>query len=200
MELLTQWLDPKLLLEQFGYIGLFAIVFAESGLFFGFFLPGDSLLLIAGILAATGYLKIGILLPLIFVAAFLGDQVGYFTGKQFGRRFFARDSGWLFHKDRITDAEAFFDKHGKKTIVLARFVPIVRTFAPIVAGIANMPYGTFVGYNFVGALVWGIGITMAGYLLGGIPGIDKYLHYLIGAIIVGSVVPVIGHALNRSKK
>lgn len=197
MESFTHWLDPKVLLQQFGYVGLFIIVFAESGLFFGFFLPGDSLLLIAGVLAATGYLKIEILLPLIFAAAFLGDQVGYFSGKMFGRRFFARDSGWLFHKDRITDAEMFFDKHGKKAVVIARFVPIVRTFIPIVAGIARMPYGVFVVFNFIGALVWGIGITLAGYFLGGIPGIDRYLHYVIGAIIVVSVVPVFVHAFRR---
>lgn len=193
-------IDPKVLLEQFGYWGLFLIVFAESGLFFGFFLPGDSLLLIAGVLAATGLLNIWILIPLIFIAAILGDQVGYWTGHKFGRRLFNREDSWLFHKDHVKKSEAFFAQHGNKTIILARFVPIVRTFAPIVAGIANMHYSTFLTYNIIGAVIWGIGITVAGYLLGNIPNIDKYLHIVIGVIILASLIPVISHIRPKKHK
>lgn len=195
---LKDWLDPKMLIEQFGYIGLFSIVFAESGLFFGFFLPGDSLLIIAGVLAATGLLKIGYLLPLVFIAAILGDQVGYFTGHKLGRRFFNRDKGWLFHKSRISEAEAFFKKHGNKTIVLARFVPIVRTFAPIVAGIGSMPYPVFLAYNLLGGALWGVGLLLVGYFLGtSIPDIDKYIHYILGGIVIVSLVPVAIHILPK---
>lgn len=203
MELLTSLknvIDPKQLIENFGYIGIFLIVFAESGLFFGFFFPGDSLLLVAGVLAAAGLLNIWILIPLIFLAAILGDQVGYWTGHTFGRRLFKRDDSWLFHKDHVTRSEEFFDRHGNKTILLARFVPIVRTFAPIIAGIGSMRYSTFLTYNLLGGVLWGIGVTLVGYLLGNsVPNIDKYIHYIVIVIILVSFIPVVNH-LRASKK
>ncbi len=201
MQFLTQikdFIDPKLLIEQFGYLGIFLIVFAESGLFFGFFLPGDSLLLIAGVLAAGGLLSVWVLIPLVFIAAILGDQIGYWTGSSLGRRLFKRTDSFLFKKEYVERSEQFFAKHGHKTIVLARFVPIVRTFTPILAGVSRMKYTTFVSYNIVGAVLWGIGITLAGYALGNVPGVDKYLHIIIGVIIVISLVPVLGHL--RGKK
>lgn len=203
---LMEWLyqikeaiDPRFLIEQFSYLGIFCIVFAESGLFFGFFLPGDSLLLVAGLFAATGDLNIAILLPLIFVAALLGDQVGYWTGNRFGRKLFNRDDSLFFRKEHVKRSEAFFAEHGNKTIIIARFIPIVRTFAPILAGIGNMPYRTFLLYNFLGALIWGVGVTLLGYLLlGSIPNVEKYLHYIVIAVILVSFIPVIHHL--RSKK
>lgn len=186
-------IDPKLLIEQFGYIGLFCAVFAESGLMVGFFLPGDSLLLIAGVLASQGVLHIGFLIPLIFVAAFAGDQVGYWTGNKYGRKLFKREDSRFFRKQHLKDSEQFFARFGTKTVILARFVPIVRTFTPILAGVANMPYKTFMVYNLIGALLWGIGITLAGYLLGNIPFIDKYIHYVVGVVIILSLIPVFFH-------
>ncbi len=186
-------IDPLVLIEQFGYIGLFLIVFAESGLFFGFFLPGDSLLLIAGTLAATGILNLWILIPIIFIAAFLGDQVGYWTGHKVGRRLFKRQDSWLFKKEYVERSEEFFAKHGHKTIIIGRFVPIVRTFTPILAGIGNMPYPTFFTYNLVGAVLWGIGITLIGYGLGNIPGVDRYINIIVLVVIVASIVPALIH-------
>ena len=188
-------IDPKLLLEQFGYIGLFLVVFAESGLLIGFFLPGDSLLIIAGVLAAAGALKISILIPLIFIAAVAGDQIGYFLGNKFGRKLFKR-----FKKEHIEKSEEFFAQHGKRTIILARFVPVVRAFVPVIAGISNMPYRTYLTYDLIGGVVWGIGITLVGYGLGNIPNVDKYLHLVIGVIILGSLIPVLNHLRPKKTK
>ncbi len=200
MDVLKQVLDPRLLLEQFGYLGLFLIVFAESGLFFGFFFPGDSLLLIAGVLAATGYLDIRWLIPLVFIAAFLGDQVGYWSGSRFGRKLFDRTDSWLFKREYVQRSEEFFAQHGPQTVILGRFIPIVRTFTPILAGIGKMPYRAFVGYNLLGAVLWGIGIMLAGYGLGNVPHIDRYLHLIIGVIIVLSILPAISHIRGSSQK
>lgn len=197
---LKDFIDPKFLIEQFSYWGIFLIVFAESGILIGAVFPGDSLLLIAGVAAAAGTLNINLLIPLIFIAAILGDQVGYFTGHKFGRRLFNREDSWLFHKDHVARSEEFFKKHGSKAIILARFVPLVRTFTPILAGIGNMPYKTFVLYNILGGIFWGIGVTLVGYWLGNsIPNIDKYLHYVVIVVIVLSVIPVALH-LRGGKK
>ncbi len=192
-------IDPHTLVQT-GYIGLSLIIFAESGLFFGFFLPGDSLLLVAGILASSGSFNLFTLCLLMFVAAFLGDQVGYWTGNKFGRQFFHRENNRFFKKKYVLDAEEFFEKHGNKTIVLARFIPIVRTFTPIVAGIANMPYKIFVTYNALGAFLWAVGLTIIGYLLGNIPNIDKYLHILIAAVIIVSFIPPLLHIFGPDQK
>ncbi|TAK27054.1 MAG: DedA family protein [Chloroflexota bacterium] len=178
------------LIRAVGYLGLFAIVFAESGLFFGFFLPGDSLLFTAGFLASQGMLNLGLLIALFVVAAITGDAVGYTFGRRVGRRFFERkDSRW-FKDKHLQAAEAFYEKHGGKTVVIARFIPVVRTFAPIVAGMANMRYRRFAVYNIAGGALWGGGVTLAGYLLGSVvPDVDRYLLPIILAIIVISALP-----------
>jgi membrane-associated protein len=193
-------INPEALV-QLGYLAIFLIIFAESGLFFGFFLPGDSLLILAGVAAAAGNFNIFNLIILVFIAAFLGDQVGYWMGNRFGRRLFAREDSKIFKKHYVEESEAFFAKHGHKAIVLARFVPIVRTFTPVLAGIGSMPYSVFFAYNLVGALLWGMGITLAGYFLANsIPDLEHYLNYIIGAIILISILPVVKHVLSARKK
>jgi membrane-associated protein len=172
------------------------IVFAESGLFFGFFLPGDSLLFSAGFLASQGFMNIWVLCIGCFIAAVLGDSVGYWFGDKYGKRMFTSDKSWLFNKAHITNAEEFYKKHGKKTIILARFVPAVRTFAPIVAGIGSMEYKTFLSYNLVGGFLWAVGMTLGGYFLGSLmpaDKVEKYLLLIIGVIVFISIVPVIVH-------
>jgi membrane-associated protein len=182
--------DLAQIIQTVGYIGLFAIVFAESGLFFGFFLPGDSLLLTAGLLASQGKLDIGILLVILSVAAILGDNVGYWFGKKTGSRIFSRDESLLFRRRNLLAAQAFYERHGGKTIVLARFMPFIRTFAPIVAGAVEMPFRRFFTFNLVGALLWAVGVTLAGYYLGQtIPGIDRYFLVVVGAVILISALP-----------
>ena len=195
-------MDLTHLLVTGGYVGLFAIIFAESGLFFGFFLPGDSLLFTAGFLASrpnTGF-SLPILLVGCFIAAVLGDNVGYAFGRRVGHRFFQRDDGTIFRKKYVLQAQAFYEKHGSKTIVLARFVPIVRTFAPIVAGIGEMHYRTFLTYNLVGGLLWAVGLNLAGYFLGNIiPDVDKYLLPIIVLIVFVSVLPGVFHVLRDAE-
>ena len=179
------------LIETVGTIGLFAIVFAESGLLIGFFLPGDSLLFTAGLLASQGKLNFPLILVGCFVAAVAGDQVGYAFGNRVGPALFRRPESRLFKHENLDRAQAYFDKYGAKTIVLARFVPIVRTFAPILAGVGTMEYRTFVRFNVLGGFIWAVGVTSIGYVLGDtIPDIDKYLLPVIGVIILLSLVPV----------
>jgi membrane-associated protein len=187
-------LHPDELIEAFGTIGLFLIVFAESGLFFGFFLPGDSLLFTAGVLCAKAdspLWPLPIVLVGVAAAAILGDQVGYLFGRRVGPAIFRRPDSRLFRQAHVEKAQHYFEEHGPKTILLARFVPIVRTFAPIVAGVGRMEYRVFVTYNVAGGLLWGVGITTLGYLLGEAVDIDKYLLPVVGIIIVISVVPVL---------
>jgi membrane-associated protein len=185
--------DLESTLQTIGLIGLFAIVFAESGLFFGFFLPGDSLLFTAGLLSSQGHLAP---LPVILVGCFLsavaGDQVGYLFGARVGPSLFRRPDSRIFKQEYVDKARAYFDKHGSKTIVLARFVPIVRTFAPILAGVGAMQYRTFVTFNVLGGLLWAVGVTSLGYILGeSIPEIDKYLLPVIALIVCLSLLPVL---------
>ncbi|MEX0699779.1 MAG: DedA family protein [Acidimicrobiia bacterium] len=185
------FLDPRDLIVTFGTIGLFAIVFAESGLFFGFFLPGDSLLFTAGLFASQGTLSLPVILVGCFVAAVAGDQVGYLFGKRVGPALFRRPDSRFFRQEYVERAQRFFEKYGAKTIVLARFVPIVRTFAPILAGVGKMPYRTFVSFNVVGGLLWAVGVTLLGYALGEmIPDIDRYLLPIIALIILISFIPI----------
>lgn len=197
--------DLPHLIRSVGYFGVWAIVFAESGLLVGFFLPGDSLLFTAGFLASqpvTG-LNIWVLIFGSFVCAVLGDNVGYHTGHKFGRRLFQKEDSWLFHKKHLVTAQNFYQKQGKKAIVLARFMPIVRTFAPIVAGIGSMHYRTFMSYNLIGGFLWTFGITLLGYYLGRvIPDVDKYLLPIVLLIIVISIAPSIIHLIqeNRASK
>jgi len=188
------------IIETVGYIGVFAIVFAESGLLIGFFLPGDSLLFTAGFLASQGIFNIWFLSIGCFLAAVIGDSVGYFFGHKVGRRLFHKKESFFFHKENLKKAELFYEKHGGKTIILARFLPIIRTFAPIVAGIGSMRYLTFLFYNVVGGLIWGIGLTMAGYFLGRlIPDVDKYLIPIVLLIILMSLLPTLIHAVKDKK-
>lgn len=185
-------LDPILIIKTVGIIGIIFIIFAETGLFFGFFLPGDSLLFTAGIFASQGYLSIEVLLIGCLLAAILGDSVGYWSGKKYGRKLFERDSGFFFKKKRLYDAERFYEKHGKYTIIIARFVPIIRTFAPIVAGIGSMNYKTFISYNIFGGIFWVTGMLILGYFLGGlIPNPDTYIIPIAIIIIFLSFLPII---------
>jgi membrane-associated protein len=182
---------------------LFSIVFAESGLFFGFFLPGDSLLFSAGLLVAQDRLAIGLaeLLVLLFLAAVAGDSVGYLFGQTFGRQFFSKPGSLLRDPHHLQKAEAFYAKHGRKTIILARFVPVVRTFAPVAAGISSMNYRTFVLFNVIGAFIWSFGVTLAGFWLGQIiPNVDQYLLPIIGLIIVVSVIQPAWHLWQDKKQ
>jgi membrane-associated protein len=188
-------LDPEYLVGL-GYVVLFAIVFAESGLFFGFFLPGDSLLLTAGLFAYKGHLDLQILLPTLFVAAVLGDNVGYWFGRKVGPPLFKREESLFFRPRNLLAARAFYEKHGGKTIILARFMPFIRTFAPIVAGAVHMEWRRFMVFNLVGAVVWAIGLTLAGWSLGRLfpPDVlDKYFTLIILAVIVVSVLPTALH-------
>lgn len=194
--------DLPHLIQSLGYFGVWAIVFAESGLLVGFFLPGDSLLFTAGFLASQAVTGIDIRVPIFgcFVCALLGDNVGYATGHRFGRRLFQKEDSWLFHKKHLVTAQKFYEKHGKKAIVLARFMPIVRTFAPIVAGIGSMHYRTFMSYNLIGGLIWTVGITLLGYYLGQvIPDVDKYLLPIVLLIIVISIAPSIIHLIQENR-
>ena len=182
--------DLIALIKTAGYLGLFGIIFAESGLFVGFFLPGDSLLFTAGLLASSNFLNIYWLIGLTFIAAILGDNTGYWFGKKTGPKIFTKEDSLFFHKDHVTRAENFFKKHGPKTIILARFVPFVRTFAPILAGVGKMEYKTFFTYNLVGGFLWTAGVSILGYWLGKIiPNIDHYLLPIIFLIIIISVLP-----------
>jgi membrane-associated protein len=190
------FLDPRELITSFGYLGLFLIVFAESGLFFGFFLPGDSLLLTAGLFAAKGDLNLWVLLPLVFVGAVLGDNVGYWFGRKTGPPLFSRPASLLFKPKNLLAAKAFYDRHGGKTLVLARFMPFIRTFAPIVAGAVQMDYSRFFFYNVLGGLLWGVGVTLAGYMLGQIfppEVLDRYFLIIVIIVIVLSVLPTALH-------
>ena len=186
------------LIKAAGYFGLFAIIFAESGLFVGFFLPGDSLLFTAGFLASQGFLNIWALAPLMFLAAILGDNFGYAFGKKAGPAIFNREDSLIFHKDHMERARVFYEKHGAKTLVLARFLPVIRTFAPILAGVGKMHYPTFFFYNILGGFLWAVGMAGLGYFLGAtIPGVDKYLIPIILAIIVLSAMPTLVHIIKN---
>jgi membrane-associated protein len=184
-------LSPRDLIETFGTIGILAIVFAETGLLIGFFLPGDSLLFTAGLLASQGKLNFAVIVVGCFVAAVAGAQTGYYIGRRVGPTLFRRPDSRLFKKEYVDRAEAYFAEHGTKTIVLARFVPIVRTFSTVVAGVSRMEARTFLAYNLVGGLLWTAGVTTAGYFLGKtVPDIDKYLLPIIAVIVILSVIPV----------
>ena len=184
--------NPESLIETFGTLGIFAIVFAESGLLIGFFLPGDSLLFTAGLLASRGFSNILLLVAGCAAAAIAGDQVGYLIGRRAGPALFRRPDSRFFHQKNVQRARTYFEEHGSKTIILARFVPVVRTFAPIVAGVAEMEYRRFVTFNVIGGLAWGAGVTLAGYVLGNsIHDIDRWLLPIIVVIAAVSFVPVL---------
>ena len=178
-------------LSPYGEIVLWFIIFAETGLLIGFFLPGDSLLFTAGILAGQGKLDIAMVVIGCFIAAVIGDQVGFTIGQRLGPRLFRKPDSKLFQQEYVERTKQFFEKHGPKTIILARFVPIVRTFAPTLAGVGEMPRRTFLRYNVIGAFLWAVGLTMLGYALGDVIGkdIDTYLLPIIAVIILISLIP-----------
>jgi len=193
--------DLDSLLRTVGYAGVFTIVFVESGLLVGFFLPGDSLLFAAGFLASQGFFNVTILCILTFVAAVLGDNVGYQFGKKAGPRVFKKEDSLIFSKKNIQRSQEFYEKHGGKTIILARFIPVVRTFAPVIAGVGKMKYRSFLIYNLLGAFLWAVGVTLLGYFLGSaVPNIDKYLLPIAAFIIVISIAPAVWHLLKDQQQ
>ena len=184
-----------------GYVVLVAIVFTETGLLIGFFLPGDSLLITAGLVAATGHLNIWWLNGLLIVAAVVGDSVGYAIGWRAGPRLFTRPKSRLFNPKHIERTRAFYVRHGAKTIVIARFVPIIRTFAPVVAGVGQMEYRRFLAYNVVGGVAWVTSMTWAGYALGqAVPNISDHIHVVVGIVIVLSLIPIVIEVVKERRR
>lgn len=187
-------------LQSIGLAGIWAIIFAESGILAGFFLPGDSLLFTAGILAYAGHLNIYYLVIGGIIAAIAGDSFGYYLGKKFGPKIFTKDDSRFFKRDHITKANEYFTKYGPITIFLARFMPFIRTFAPVMAGVGKMNYATFLSYNIFGGIFWVSSMSLLGYYLGSvIPDIDTYILPIVGVIIIISLVPA-AIAYLKSKK
>jgi len=188
--------DLVSLIKGAGYFGIAAIVFTESGLLVGLFLPGDSMLFTAGFLASQGHLSIIPLVLVAFAAAVLGDNTGYWLGKRFGPSVFQKQDSLLLDPKHILRAETFFLKYGAKTIILARFIPVVRSIAPVLAGVGSMRWRTFLFFNVIGGLIWGVGVTLAGYFIGNvIPGVDAYIIPIVLFIIFVSAVPGLWHLL-----
>lgn len=183
------------LVKLAGYPGLFAVVFAETGIFFMFFLPGTSMLFTAGLLASQGMFNVWILIPLITLAAILGDSTGYWFGTRVGPALFSREDSRFFKKEYLERTREFYEKHGVMALVLARFVPVIRTFAPILAGIANLKYSTFLTYNITGGILWGSGVTFAGYYLAErIPILETYITPIVILIVIITTLPLLREA------
>jgi membrane-associated protein len=190
--ILHQLQDVEGIIRWGGMLMLIVIIFAETGLLIGFFLPGDSLLVTAGVFAAAGHLSLAMLLTVVTAAAIIGDQVGYYIGFRTGPRIFRREDSLLFKKAHLIRARDFYEKHGGKTIIIARFVPIIRTFAPVIAGVGAMEYRRFVTYNVVGGLLWVWGMSLLGYSLGrAVPDIDRHIHVVIAVVVFLSLLPPI---------
>ena len=184
-------ITPIEIIRATGMFGIFAIVFAESGLFFGFFFPGDSLLFTAGLFAKIGLFPFIPLLIGCIVAAILGDTVGYFTGVKIGPRLFTKENSLLFNKKYITDAQSFYAKYGDKTIIISRFIPIIRTFAPVLAGVGKMRYRTFLLFNVIGGTLWAFIVLFLGYWVGGrIPNAEHYILPITLGISFISLLPI----------
>src|SRR3984957_8697516 len=183
-------IDVKGLIEWGGSLLVCIIVFIETGFFVGFFLPGDSLLVTAGVFAASGQLHLSELLLLVPLCAIVGDQIGYWIGRKAGQKLYRREDSFVFRKRHLQRAHEFYEKYGGKTVILARFIPIVRTFCPPVAGVAEMAYGRYVAYDVAGGLLWGGGMILGGYFLGRqIPNISENIHYVIAVVILLSLLP-----------
>jgi membrane-associated protein len=211
---LKDLLDPKIIIETllakgglFVYGGLIFIVFAETGLAAGFFLPGDSLLVVAGLFAATGKLSLAILLSTLFLAAVIGDAVGFYTGAKIGPRIFSRKESLFFKPSHLQKAHSFYEKYGGKTIVIARFVPFVRTFAPIVAGAAQMRYRDFIFFNIAGGFLWVFSMVLSGYFLGNLLksrfgiNLDEHIEWVVIIVVALSLMPpVIEYLKSRREK
>jgi membrane-associated protein len=208
LDLIRTLTDPPRLIQLLstvmtgwlGYALLFGIVFAETGLLIGFFLPGDSLLFTVGVVAGAGQLDMFAINALLIIAAIVGDGVGYMLGKQAGPHVFNRPDSRFFKREYLTRTQEFYDKHGGKTIIYARFVPIVRTFAPFVAGVAQMPYHRFLAFNVFGGIGWVVLMTTAGYFLGGIPLIQRHFEKVVILIVLVSVLPVVYEVLKGRRE
>ncbi|MGS2588707.1 DedA family protein [Streptomyces hebeiensis] len=199
------WLDPDYLIQTFGLIGVLVIVFAESGLLIGFFLPGDSLLFTTGLLVTTGLIDhpLWLVCTLVVAAAIIGDQVGYLFGRKVGPALFRRPDSKLFKQENVEKAHEFFEKHGPKSLVLARFVPIIRTFTPIIAGVSRMNYRSFIIFNVLGGVLWGAGVTLLGASLGKIAFVREHIDLILVGIVLLSVLPIVIEFLrarSQSKK
>jgi membrane-associated protein len=193
--------DLQNLIIAFGYLGIFTAIFAESGFLLGFFLPGDSLLFTIGLFAGQGHFNIFILMVLCLAGAILGDSFGYYVGKKVGPKIFTKEESFFFRKKNIKKTEEFFGKYGKKTIILARFVPIIRTFAPIMAGVGSMEYKTFLSYNIIGGFAWSISFLTVAYFFGKtFPGSEQYLSLIVLLIIFASILPIIINIVKARKK
>ncbi len=195
--------DVKGLVQWGGYVGLTAIIFVETGLLLGFFLPGDSLLVTAGLFASQPQFGLNVYLlgVILSIAAIAGDSLGYAIGRATGPRIFTREDSLLFNKRHLYRAQAFYERHGGKTIVIARFVPIIRTFAPVVAGVGQMKYRSFVFYNVMGGLAWIWSMLFTGYFLGRyIPGIDEHIEIVILVVVFLSILPGIIHWYKERKR
>jgi membrane-associated protein len=195
-------LNPKVLIDYllgllgiYVYFGLWFVVFAETGLAVGFFLPGDSLLVVSGLFAAAGKLNVGLVLMAFFLGSVIGDNTGYWTGRVMGKTLFNRESSWVFKPSRVEKAKHFFDKYGVKTVILARFIPIVRTFAPLVVGAAEMPYYKFLIFSIIGGLLWINSMVLAGYFLGGVIEralgikLEDHIEKVVIAVVLLSLLP-----------
>lgn len=197
------WLDPDYLIQTFGLIGILVIVFAESGLLIGFFLPGDSLLFTAGLLVATDqylHYPLWLVCTLVVISAVLGDQVGYMFGRKVGPALFKRPDSRFFKQENVEKSHDFFEKYGPKSLVLARFVPIVRTFTPIIAGVSRMRYRSFVVFNVVGGLLWGAGVTLLGAMLGQVAWVRDNIEAILVGIVLLSVLPIVIELLRARRQ
>lgn len=215
MEFLTDllhYLNPKVLIDTllgwlgiYVYFGLFFIVFAETGLAVGFFLPGDSLLVVSGLFAAAGKLNVVAVLIAFFLGSVIGDSTGYWTGRFMGKTLFHREDSWIFKPSRVDKAKQFFDKHGAKTIILARFIPIVRTFAPIVIGATQMPYLKFLSFSLLGGFLWIFSMVLAGYFLGGVVEnalgikLEDHIEKVVIVVVALSLIPPMIEYLKHRK-
>ncbi len=200
-ELLHRVYDVEGLIKWGGLAMICAIVFAETGLMIGFFLPGDSLLVTAGVFAAAGLMDVTSLLILVSLCAITGDQLGYYIGQKTGQALFTREDSLLFKRSHVLKAQAFYEKYGAKTIVIARFVPIVRTFAPVIAGVGKMNYRRFITYNVTGGILWVFSMVLTGYLLASaVPNINEHIHVVIAVVIFLSLLPAIIEIIRNRKR
>jgi membrane-associated protein len=198
----TSWLDAQHLISTFGLIGLLVIVFAECGLLVGFFLPGDSLLFTAGLLISQGkfHQPLALVCLLVAVAAVAGNQVGYEIGRRAGPAVFNKPDSRLFRRDYVDKTNAFFERYGARAIIMARFVPIVRTFITVMAGAGRMDYRKYTVFSLIGAVVWGVGVTLLGYWLGGVQFVADHIELILIAIVVLSVIPIVVELLRARRR
>jgi len=194
-------LDVTHIIQAGGLLLIAALIFGESGMFIGFFFPGDTLLLSAGVFAAQGKLSLAAVIIIVAVAAIAGDNVGYHIGKRYGRRLFSKPDGIVFRQEYIRQAEAFYARYGSKTMLVAHFIPVVRTFAPAVAGAANMPYKKFALFDAIGDAAWAVIVTLIGYWFGSrIPNIDHYILLAVAAVVIITLGPTFYHLMQAFRK